>query len=183
MQTKTARTQKSKAKESASKTNNTADTAAKKKTAQNAAKNTQKNTAANKKEVSAKKESNAKKSASGASAAASKTNKKTAETEKRTRSSAKSKKEVQAVRVTFLGGINEIGKNLTVFEYDVSLIFQVVINAKTNVRYRYFVAVVRADRILYDYMNAFGSRFMYASRDGVIQDNGIHSCLTVIKNT
>lgn len=118
MQTKTARTQKSKAKESASKTKNPADTAAKKKTAQNAAKSTQKNTAANKKEVSAKKESNAKKSASGASAAASKTNKKTAETEKRTRSSAKAKKEAQAVRVTFLGGINEIGKNLTVFEYD-----------------------------------------------------------------
>lgn len=118
MQTKTARTQKSKAKESASKTKNPADTAAKKKTAQNAAKSTQKNTAADKKEVQATKESNAKKSASSASVSVSKTNKKTAAAEKRTRSSAKAKKEAQAVRVTFLGGINEIGKNLTVFEYD-----------------------------------------------------------------
>ena len=118
MQTKTARTQKSKAKESASKTKNPADTAAKKKTAQSAAKSTQKNTSADKKEVSATKESNAKKNASGASVSASKTNKKTAAAEKRTRSSAKAKKEAQAVRVTFLGGINEIGKNLTVFEYD-----------------------------------------------------------------
>lgn len=118
MQTKTARTQKSKAKESASKTKNPADTAAKKKTAQNAAKSTQKNTAADKKEVQATKESNAKKSASSASVSVSKTNKKTAAAEKRTRSSSKAKKEAQAVRVTFLGGINEIGKNLTVFEYD-----------------------------------------------------------------
>ena len=118
MQTKTARTQKSKAKESASKTKNPADTATKKKTAQNAAKSTQKNTAADKKEVQATKESNAKKSASSASVSVSKTNKKTAAAEKRTRSSAKAKKEAQAVRVTFLGGINEIGKNLTVFEYD-----------------------------------------------------------------
>ena len=118
MQTKTARTQKSKAKESASKTKNPADTAAKKKTAQNAAKSTQKNTAADKKEVQATKESNAKKSASSASVSVSKTNKKTAAAEKRTRSSAKAKKEAQAVRVAFLGGINEIGKNLTVFEYD-----------------------------------------------------------------
>ena len=118
MQTKTARTQKSKAKESASKTKNPADTATKKKTAQNAAKSTQKNTAADKKEIQATKESNAKKSASSASVSVSKTNKKTAAAEKRTRSSAKAKKEAQAVRVTFLGGINEIGKNLTVFEYD-----------------------------------------------------------------
>lgn len=118
MQTKTARTQKSKAKESASKTKNPADTATKKKTAQNAAKSTQKNTAADKKEVQATKESNAKKSASSASVSVSKTNKKTAAAEKRTRSSSKAKKEAQAVRVTFLGGINEIGKNLTVFEYD-----------------------------------------------------------------
>ena len=119
MQSKTARTQKSKAQESASKTKNAADAAAKKKTAQNTSKSTQKNTAAVKKENSVNnKESIKKKSASGASVSASKTNKKAAVTEKRTRSSAKANKEEQAVRVTFLGGINEIGKNLTMFEYD-----------------------------------------------------------------
>ncbi len=116
MQSKTARTQKSKAQESASKTKNAADTAAKKKTTQNS-KGT-KNTAADKKEISSNKESSVKKSDSGASVSVTKTGKKAAANEKRARSSAKSNKEVQSVRVTFLGGINEIGKNLTVFEYD-----------------------------------------------------------------
>ena len=123
MQNKTAKTQKSKTTEDKITKKAGSDNSTTKKNNSKNSKDSssQKKTTTSKKDSAAKKDSAVKKESTQKKAAADKSNaakpsKRTSASEKRTRT-ARTDNSSKTVHITFLGGINEIGKNLTVFEY------------------------------------------------------------------